>query len=115
MALVAVAAYASSAYPSVSADRDKFVAALKDMHDWTIQLEYRGELIDSDLFFYKYLRCSLVHEGELPPDVRIDSTFADPESFALRAGGEPDLVVLVSPAWFHFFVNGLRAMLDARA
>lgn len=102
MALVAVAAAGRLAHPEIRGDRANFVAFLKDSHNWTSSVEYRGKQVDLDLLFYKWMRCELVHNGRLPIDLRIDNSFADPRSCTVRAGGKPDYTVLVSPGRFWF-------------
>ena len=72
---------------------------------WTISVEHRGEQVEIDHLFYKWLRCELVHTGSLPYDLRIDAEFADPTSLAIQACGAPDFTVLVGPRWFHLLVR----------
>ncbi|WP_139240928.1 hypothetical protein [Actinomyces glycerinitolerans] len=88
---------------------------MKDSHDWTINVEYRGEQVDLDLLFYKWMRCELVHNGGLPVDLPIDESFADPRSCSVRAGGAPDYMVLVSPGWYWFLVGHVRSTVEQAA
>ncbi|WP_454296553.1 hypothetical protein [Salana multivorans] len=107
--LVAVAATARKAYPEASGDRASFQDFMRSTHGWTIGIEYRGRQVDLDYLFYKWLRCELVHTAALPPDLRIDDRFSDPHSCSIRAGGAPEYTVLLSPGWYHFLVEAVRA------
>lgn len=111
-ALVAVAAIAKQRYPNLG-DRRGFEALLGGTHEWSIAIEFRGRLVDLDRFFYTWMRCELVHDAALPVDLRIDRDFADPATLTVRAGGEPERVVLLTPAWFEFFVGIIRDHLDS--
>lgn len=106
--LIAVAATARRAFPEIRGDRANFEAFMKTTHGWTIGVEYRAKAVDMDYLFYKWLRCELVHTGQLPPDIRIDDTFSDPQACSVRAGGAPEYVVLLSPGWYHFLANAVR-------
>jgi hypothetical protein len=105
--LVAVSATARRTFPDVAGDRDAFVKFMKTTHGWTMSVEHRGEQVDMDLLFYKWLRCELVHVGELPTDIRIDDAFSDPTACSVRAGGAPGYAVLLSPGWYQFLVDGV--------
>lgn len=115
-ALVAVAALARREYPKAG-DRAGFEALLRSSHTWQISVEFRGQQVDIDRIFYKWLRCHLVHEGALPLDMRIDGEFADPTTLSIRAGGEPEKVLLLTPGWFDFLTGLVRERLpiDAEA
>jgi len=106
--LVAVAATARQTFPGLKGDRAAFEAFMRTTHDWTIAVEHRGEAIDMDHLSYKWLRCELVHTGSLPSDLRIDDSFADPLACGVRAGGEPDYTVLLSPGWYPFLASAVR-------
>lgn len=105
--LVAVSATARRTFPSVG-DREAFVQFLKTAHGWSMGVEHRGELVDIDLMFYKWLRCELVHAGGLPRDIRFDDSFTEPGACGVRAGGKPEFTVLLSPGWYHFLVDAVR-------
>ena len=106
--LVAVAATAQRTFPGIKGDRAAFEAFMRTTHDWTIAVEHRGEAVDMDHLFYKWLRCELVHKGSLPPDVRIDDNFPDPMACGVRAGGKPEYTVLLSPGWYPFLASAVR-------
>lgn len=106
--LVAVGATARRRFPHVKTDRAAFVAFMKTTHSWTIAVEHRGTQVDVDQLLYKWLRCELVHEASLPPDVRIDDHFDNPDGCAVRAGGAPSYAVLLSPGWYRFLVDAVR-------
>lgn len=104
-ALIAVAAAARKVHPH-NKDRDAFVAFLKSQHVWTMAVEFRGQPVDLDDLFYRWLRCELVHTGSLPMDLRVDGQL---EGWTVRAGGAPEYVLLVGPDWFHFLVSAARS------
>lgn len=95
--------------PEIQGDRKNFVAFLKNSHDRTTSMKYRGKQVDLDHLFYKWMRCELVHNGSLPVDLRIDESFADPRSCSVRAGGAPDYTLLVSPGWYWFLADHVRS------
>ena len=105
--LVAVAATAQRTFPGIKGDRAAFEAFMRTTNDWTIAVEHRGEAVDIDHLFYKWMRCELVHKGSLPPDVRIDENFPDPMACGVRAGGEPEYTVLLSPGWYSFLTSAV--------
>ncbi|AMD88192.1 hypothetical protein AXF14_12130 [Actinomyces radicidentis] len=74
----------------------------------TISVEYRGQQVNLDHLFYKWLRCELVHSAKLPDDLRIDDEFSDPNSRSVRAGGPPEYTVLLSPGWYFFLTRAVR-------
>lgn len=106
--LVATAATARKTFPQITGDRASFEAFMKTTHDRTISVEYRGQQVDLDHLFYKWLRCELVHTATLPVDLRIDDTFSDPDSCSVRAGGAPNHAVLLSPGWYYFLTSAIR-------
>lgn len=105
--LVAVAALARRQHPSLG-DRAGFETLLREFHDWTIEVEFRGALVDTDHLLYKWLRCHLVHEAAMPPDIRIDYDFTDPTSLSVRAGGPPEHTLLLTPAWLQHLTDQTR-------
>lgn len=111
--LVAVAALARLEYPNLG-DRVRFETLLRQYHKWTIEVEFRGSLVDTDHLLYKWLRCHLVHEAAMPPDIRIDHTIADPTSLTVRAGGPPEHTVLLSPGWLQHLTDETKKRLAQR-
>lgn len=109
-ALVAIAAIAKQRYPDAG-DRERFESFMRAAHEWTISIEFRGQQTELDHLFYKWMRCELVHDASLPIDLRIDHQFADPASLAVRAGGEPEKVAMITPAWFGFLTDLIYAHL----
>lgn len=100
LALVAVAARARQDHPQPTGDRNAFERFVQSRFSPRISVEFRGELHSLEGIFYKWMRCELVHEGGLPVDVRFQEN-AEPGELSLRAGGAPEYVLLVSPAWFN--------------
>lgn len=107
--LVAVAATSRMTHPEVKGDRAKFEKFLKTTHEWTISVEHRGQQVDIDHLFYKWLRCELLHKAEIPIDIRIDDGFADPHTCTVRAGGAPEHIVLLTPGWYDFLTQAVRS------
>lgn len=105
LALVAVAARARLENPSGHGDRLVFETYLRQQHDWTISVEYRGQQWDTDHLFYTWMRCELVHVAGLPMDLVIDDGLTEPGGLAIRAGGAPEHVLRLSPGWFTFFCH----------
>ena len=105
MALVAVAATARKRYPAGQgvSDREAFVRFLESAHSVRVSVEFRGELHPVEHVFYKWFRCELVHEGDVPYDI----DFIDSEALEVRAGGVPEFVLKVSHGWFDHFISAV--------
>jgi len=102
LGLVALASRARAEHRHIG-DREAFTAYIRQLHGWTISVEYRGQQVDTDQLLYKWLRCELVHAGSLPPDIQFDDSLGQPgDGLAIRAGGAPEYCVLLSPSWFGF-------------
>ncbi len=76
MLLIAIAAAAEKRYPKMG-DREKFVTFLKEERQKrhpvkNFNVMFRGKMRDLDYVFYKWMRCSLVHEGGLPEDIQFE-------------------------------------------
>jgi hypothetical protein len=69
-----------------------------------MQVEYRGEVHPMCHIFYKWFRCNLIHEGELPVDVQIIPD-SEPGMLGVRAGGAPEYVLQVSQGWYEELVG----------
>lgn len=106
--LVAVAATSRLRFPDKDTvrDREAFVRFLEAAHTVRISVEYRGECLPVELVFYKWIRCQLVHEGNLPIDIEFmpDSV---PGTVSVRAGGAPEYVLKVSDGWFHHMIGAV--------
>ena len=104
-ALIAVAATARKECPDRSiGDRQCFESFLFRQRSQRWSLEYRGECRPTEEIFYKWLRCQLVHEGELPVDIEFMPD-DEPGQLAMRAGGAPEFVLKISHGWFHEIVG----------
>lgn len=99
LALVAVAARARRDHPRPTGDREAFGQFIRSHFRPRVSVEFRGRLHSLEDVFYKWMRCELVHDGGLPVDLKLMTT-AEPGELSLRAGGAPDYVLLISPAWF---------------
>ncbi len=96
MALIAVAARARASYPRSVGDRSAFESFIEQRFDLRISVEFRGALVPLERNFYKWMRNQFVHEGGSPADLRFKDE-AEPGELSVRAGGEPDFTLLVSP------------------
>ncbi|MFT3685221.1 MAG: hypothetical protein QM783_09900 [Phycisphaerales bacterium] len=70
--LTAVAA-CSERQTKITGEKDgaKFERFLRSKWWPKLSVEFRGELCPIETVFYKWMRCKLVHEGNLPVDVQI--------------------------------------------
>jgi hypothetical protein len=104
LALIAVAATSRRVFPYPIGDQRAF----EDFPDQGLfrrmSAEFRGELHQMRHIFYKWFRCNLIHEGELPLDVEI---IPDPKpgTLSVRAGGAPVYILQVSQGWFRELAN----------
>ncbi len=89
-ALIAVAASSKKEItnPSVS-DREAFESFLDKRWRGVIKVEFRGQLQSIPYILYKWFRCKLVHEGQLPLDVEL----IDTDAMSIRAGGTPEFTL----------------------
>jgi hypothetical protein len=107
-ALVGVAAASRRRFPDRKSvgDREAFVQFLEAARSGHISVEYRGECLPIEQVFYKWIRCQLVHEGELPEDIEFMPD-AVPGTYSLRAGGSPEYILKVSEWWFHYLITAI--------
>jgi len=105
-ALVAFAATARRKYPDRKTinDNQSFESLFTDAKCPIHKVEFRGELHPLGRIFYKWLRCELVHEGEIPNDINLIMDEM-PGRMSLRAGGPPHYTLILSTGWFGFFVD----------
>ncbi|MDD5773438.1 MAG: hypothetical protein PHX78_08265 [bacterium] len=102
-ALIAVAATARREYPDNSRDRECFENLLDKKWRGVLKVEFRGELQTIPHIFYKWFRCELVHEGELPFDVQFIKT----DNMSVRAGGKLEYILKISHGWFKWLINSV--------
>lgn len=95
-ALVAVAASSRIANPKMK-DREAFECYLEGTALTRIKVEFRGSLQPLTYIFYKWLRCTLVHEATLPIDIAFVEN--DDNGLFVRAGGAPSFVLQLSKNW----------------
>lgn len=68
-------------------------------------IEFRGELWAPAALFYKWFRCQLIHEGELP----IDAEFVNSgKQLFVRAGDAPRPPLQISYEWFWVLVRAVK-------
>jgi hypothetical protein len=115
IALVAVAATARKRFPDrkVVSDRNAFEQFLEAALSVRLSVEYRGECVPIEHIFYKWFRCELVHEGELPMDIDFMPN-DEPGSLSIRAGGAPEFILKVSEGWFHHFIGAVTTAPENR-
>ena len=101
--LIAVAATARLRYPKFR-DREAFESFLLDNQTPIRSVEYKGECRPLESIFYKWLRCQLVHEAEIPPDIQFVEDH-EPDTMSIRAGGAPEYILKLSYGWFEYTVG----------
>lgn len=106
LALIAVAAIARRRYPQ-DKDREAFERFLRDTQLRVGHVEFRRGLEPLEHIFYKWLRCQLVHEGSLPPDIQFMPEKED-GWMSLRAGGAPEYLLKVGHNWFHHMIGSVK-------
>jgi len=105
-ALIAVAATARKRYPHPQyKDIDSFIRFLRNSYQGKMHVEFRGTCRPIEEIFYKWVRCQLVHEGELPFD--IEFTNDKKEGMTIRAGGHPEYKLLIGYNWINYLVNAV--------
>ncbi len=106
LAVVCVAALSKKRYP-LEKDGEAFKKTFRDFErNITLKVEFRGQLESSENIFYKWIRCQLIHEGEIP----IDITFIEdvqPGSMSVGAGGKPNFVLRIGSGWFSHIINSV--------
>ena len=109
-ALIAVAATSRRRFPDRKAlsDREAFERFVAAAHSVRLSVEYRGEVHPIEHVLYKWLRCELVHEGELPVDIAFMPDDR-PGALSVRAGGAPEFVLKLSNGWLHHLVGTVVA------
>jgi len=105
LVLIAVAAVSKLRYPQLR-DGNAFRQTLVDFQPVRLQVEYRGELQTIEHIFYKWVRCHLVHESELPADIEFQGDDSN-GSMSVRAGGQPDYLLQIGTGWFFHFVQSV--------
>lgn len=103
LACVGVAARSRREFPEAG-DGDSFARLVADNLSAKICVEFRGELWPIERLLYKWVRCELVHAGAVPLDIEIDDGLGS-EGLSVRAGGDPERVLKLSPSWFDFLVS----------
>lgn len=106
LVLVAIASISRLRYPSLK-DGDAFRMVLKDFRTISIRVEYRGQLESIEQIFYKWVRCQLIHEGELPGDIEFQQDIEN-SSMSIRAGGAPEYILKIGTGWFFHFINSVK-------
>ena len=104
-ALIAVAALSRQLYPAPK-DREAFEKCFADFRGTRIGVEFRGECHQIEHIFYKWMRCNLVHEAELPPDIQFAEDEAD--RMSVRAGGPPEFVLKIGTGWFFHILESVQ-------
>lgn len=105
-ALSAVATTSRLRYPDrkVTKDGDAFRQFMKGGKGGKLGVEFRGDVHSVEHIFYKWLRCELVHEGDLPVDIQFMPD-APLGALSIRAGGEPEFILKLSHGWFHYLLS----------
>lgn len=103
LAVVCVAALSKQLYPSEK-DGEAFKKTFRSFYRFTLSVEFRGKLEPIEYIFYKWIRCALVHEGEIPFDILIMDD-SNQESLSIRAGGYPEFTLKIGTGWFFLITN----------
>ena len=99
--LIAVASTARKRYPKPKyTDHESFVKFLCDAYPGKMGAEFRGKLLYVEEIFYSWIRCQLIHESELPPDIEFINDKVN--SMTIRAGGKPEYKLLVGYNWIFY-------------
>ena len=102
-ALVAFEATARKRYQRIGA-RERFERYWAQAHLGVVGAEYRGQCLRIEHILYKWLRCQLVHEAQLPPDLQFTQE-SEPNVMSIRAGGAPEYVLKIGHGWFHEIIR----------
>ncbi len=104
--LIAIAATARLRFPDRNKIKDKeaFEKFLNESSRIKTEVEFRGECRPIENIFYKWLRCELVHEGSIPPDIKFIPS-KEPDVRMIRAGGAPEYTLRLSDNWFQHLVR----------
>lgn len=101
-ALIAVAATSKKESENKN-DRECFEAFLNTRWRGVLQIEFRGQLHTLPHILYKWFRCELVHEGQIPFDVEL----IDSDAMSIRAGGSPGFTLQLSRGWFRWLLDAV--------
>ena len=103
VALLAVAATSRRRFPR-QGDREGFERFLRSTHPVRMHVEFRNTLEPIEHILYKWVRCTLVHEAQLPYDIEFMPATGI-SGLSVRAGGAPDFVLKLSETWFDHLIN----------
>lgn len=113
LVLIAVASVSKLRYPNLK-DGEAFRAVLKDFKSSGVRgVEYRGKLEPIEQIFYRWVRCQLVHEGELPVDLKFQED--EKGSMSVGAGGAPEFVLKLGTGWFFHFAKSVLESKEVKA
>jgi hypothetical protein len=101
LACVAIATRARREYPEEK-DRAAFTRVVREAQSARISVEFRNRLETIEDLLYTWVRCELVHTGEMPIDIEIDDGLG--EGLVVRAGGAPEYLLKLSPGWFDYLL-----------
>lgn len=110
--MIALAALSKSRYPQLK-DGEAFRSTVLDFKLPISKIEYRGKLESIEQIFYKWIRCSLVHESEIPLDIQFKED-KEGNSMSIRAGGAPEYVLKIGTGWFSYFMNSILQSKELR-
>ena len=111
--LIAVASASRKKFPKDKfTDKDAFINFIKSFGGPRIKVEYRGECYEMEYIFYKWVRCELVHEGDIPIDIQFFPE-ENGDGFIVRAGGFPEYTLKLSKNWFWYFFKKVEEFLKS--
>jgi len=71
-----------------------------------VEVEFRNEMHRLEHILYKWLRCELVHTGEIPTDIQFIPQEAH-FTLTIRGGGKPDCVLQLSENLFELLIHAV--------
>ncbi len=101
--LVAVAASSKLRFPREK-DKVSFEKFLEESTTVKLSVEFRGQRYPIEYILYKWFRCELLHEGQIPIDIQFMPD-TEPNSATVRAGGAPEYTLKLSLGWFHHLLK----------
>lgn len=92
--LVTVATSSKQRFPNEK-DGIAFKKFLEESTSVRLSVEFRGQLYSIEHILYKWLRCELLHEAQIPVDVQFMPD-TEPNTIKVRAGGAPEYTLKLS-------------------
>lgn len=98
LTVVSVAAVSRLRYPN-DKDGEAFRKTFQDFMRVSLKVEFRGQLESIENIFYKWIRCELIHEANIPIDIEFFDDKGN-DKMSVRAGGHPEYKLKIGTGWF---------------